>query len=217
MTIKISRLYDDHASAQNAVRDLKAAGLADGDISILASNADGWYKSEGVPNDPHRSAADPVHDKNRDGSDDRVQGAAVGGTLGAVAGGTAGALAGLGLLAIPGIGPVVAAGWLVATLAGAATAGAAGGVVGALAESGVDKKNAELYAETLRRGGALVTARVAEKDEAKYAAILDRSAVDITARQANYRSQGWTGFDQGGRPYDATDVLKEREQYRRAG
>ena len=31
----------------------------------------------------------------------------------------AGLLAGLGMLAIPGVGPVVAAGWLVTTIAGA--------------------------------------------------------------------------------------------------
>ena len=45
--------------------------------------------------------------------------------------GTVGALTGLGIMAIPGVGPIVAAGWLVATLAGAAADGATGGVIGA--------------------------------------------------------------------------------------
>lgn len=213
MSVLLSRLYDDYAAANNAVQSLKAAGLGDSDISILASNADGWYKADtnGKP-----SAVDPKHDKNRDGSDDRNQGAAVGGGVGAVAGGAAGALVGLGLLAIPGVGPVVAAGWLVATLAGAVTAGAAGGIIGALAESGIDKRNAELYAEALRRGGALVTARVADGDKLKYAAVMDRAAVDLESRQAMYRQDGWKGYDQTARPYEAAEVLRAREEYRRS-
>jgi hypothetical protein len=214
MSVLLSRLYDDYASAHNAVQRLRTAGLADSDISLLASNADGWYKADagGKP-----SAVDPQHDKNRDGADDRAQGAALGGGLGAVAGGAAGALAGLGLLAIPGVGPVVAAGWLVATVAGAVTAGAAGGIIGALAESGVSKENAELYAEALRRGGALVTARVSDSDQSKYAAVMDQAAVDLPSRQAIYRNDGWKGYDQNARPYDAAEVERARAQYRRAG
>ena len=48
--------------------------------------------------------------------------------------GTAGLLAGLGLMAIPGVGPIVAAGWLVAALTGAAAGGATGGIIGALSQ-----------------------------------------------------------------------------------
>ena len=54
-------------------------------------------------------------DRDRDGVDDRAEGAGKGAGIGAGVGGTAGLLAGLGLLAIPGLGPVVAAGWLAAT------------------------------------------------------------------------------------------------------
>ena len=68
-----------------------------------------------------------------------------------------GLLTGLGLMAIPGVGPVVAAGWLVATLAGAAAGGVTGGAVGALTEAGISKDEADVYAEGLRRGGAVVS------------------------------------------------------------
>ena len=44
--------------------------------------------------------------------------AGTGAGVGAALGGAAGVLAGLGLMAIPGVGPIVAAGWLVSTLAG---------------------------------------------------------------------------------------------------
>jgi len=51
---------------------------------------------------------------------------------------------------------VVAAGWLVATAAGAvvgaAAGGAAGGIVGALTNSGVPERQANVYAEGVRRG-----------------------------------------------------------------
>ena len=40
MTITISRLYNSYAEARTRVRDLEAAGVKHGDISILASNAD---------------------------------------------------------------------------------------------------------------------------------------------------------------------------------
>src|ERR1700722_19066112 len=117
----ITRVYGDYAAAENAVRELEAAGLSDSNIGFVASNADGWHK-------PGSSNVDPRHDKARHGNDDRVTGAATGGGLGAVAGGAAGVLAGLGMLAIPGVGPVVAAGWLAAAATGAVAGGATGGI-----------------------------------------------------------------------------------------
>jgi hypothetical protein len=216
MTVKISRVYDDYTTAESAARALEAAGVSHSDISILASNADGWYDAKDAHKNPKdKGAVDPKHDKDRDGHDDRAEGAAAGGGIGAVAGGAVGVLTGLGLIAIPGVGPVVAAGWLAATVAGAVAGGAAGGVIGALAETGVSKENAPLYAEALRRGGAVVTARVADSDRAKYEAVLATRAVDLTSREAAYRKTGWTGYSADAVPYDSALVTKERELYRR--
>jgi len=105
--------------------------------------------------------------------------AGAGAGVGATVGGVAGLLAGLGIMAIPGVGPVVAAGWLVSTLAGAAAGGVTGGVLGALTQAGVSKEDAEVYAEGLRRGGAVVSARVAAADAVRLQAVMDRSAVNI--------------------------------------
>ena len=207
MTKTITRVYNDYASAELAVRELKAAGLGDSHIGIVASNADGWHK-------PGSSDVNPLHDKDRDGKDDRAEGAVTGAGIGAIAGGAAGVAAGLGMLAIPGIGPIVAAGWLAALATGAVSVGAAGGIIGALVESGTSKENAELYAEALRRGGAIVTAKVPDKDEPKYAAIMDESAFDIAAREADYRKAGWTGYDPSAPVYSVEQVRKEREIYR---
>ena len=207
MTKTITRVYSDYASAELAVRELKAAGLGDSHIGIVASNADGWHK-------PGGGDVDPRHDKDRDGKDDRAEGAATGGGLGAIAGGAAGVAAGLGMIAIPGIGPVVAAGWLAALAAGAVGGGVAGGLIGALVESGVSKENAELYAEAVRRGGAIVTAKVPDDEQTKYATIMDKSAFDIAARETAYRNTGWKGYDPSAPAFDSDQVRKEREAYR---
>ena len=204
MTTTISRLYNSHAEARAAVRDLEAAGVSHGDISIIASNADNWYdeKSNTYP------------DRDLDGKDDRAEGAATGGGLGAVVGGTAGLLAGLGIMAIPGVGPVVAAGWLVAALTGAVAGGATGGIIGALSQAGLSKEETEVYAEGLRRGGAIVSARVADADAARLQTIMDRSSVRIADRAAAYRKSGWTTFDPNAKPYTVDEVNRDRSLYR---
>ena len=193
MTQTLTRVYNDYASAAAAVENLKQAGLGDSHIGLVASNADGWHKPKG-------GDVDPLHDKDRDGKDDRSEGAVTG--------------AGLGMLAIPGVGPVVAMGWLASLAAGAVAGGAAGGIVGALVESGTSKENAELYAEALRRGGAIVTAKVPDDEVVRYGAIMDRSAIDVTKRVKTYRSTGWKGYDPAAPAYDADLVRKEREIYR---
>jgi hypothetical protein len=207
MTKTHTRVFDDYLAADSVVQALKTAGLAESRIAVVASNADGWHK-------PGNSAVDPKHDKDRNGSDDRSEGAVTGGSIGAVAGGALGVAAGLGLLAIPGIGPVVAMGWLATLAAGAVSGGAAGGIIGALVESGTSKENAELYAEALRRGGTIVTVKVPDDEEQKYAAILDRSAVNMTERAAAYRAEGWSGYDPSAPIYDAEHVRRERDTYR---
>jgi hypothetical protein len=117
-------------------------------------------------------------------------------------------------MAIPGVGPVVAAGWLASTLTGAVVGGATGGIIGALTEAGVSKEDADLYAEGLRRGGAVVSARVTDADASRFQAIMDRSSVRLTDRGAAYRKAGWTSFDPNATPYTPEQVRKERELYR---
>jgi hypothetical protein len=216
MTVTISRLYDDYASASQIVRDLEAAGIPHNDITIVASNADSWYSADGRHAGNGHAAPNGTHkiDRDHDGRDDRAEGAAGGAGIGAALGGTAGLLAGLGLLAIPGLGPVVAAGWLAATAAGALAGGATGGVIGALTQAGIGKEDADVYAEGIRRGGTLVSVRAPDADRARVEAILDRSAVNINDRRAAYAKSGWSTFDPGAPAYTADQVRRERELYR---
>ena len=208
MTKTITRVYDDYATADETVRELQGAGLGASHIGLVASNADGWHR-------PGASSVTPIHDKDRDGRDDRAEGAVTGGGVGAILGGAAGAAAGLGMIAIPGIGPVVAAGWLAALATGAVGGGVAGGLIGALVESGTSKENAELYAEALRRGGAIVTAKVSDDDVPQYTAIMDHRAYNLIERENVWRGEGWRGYDPDAPVYTADEARRERESHHR--
>lgn len=198
-TRTITALFDDYDAAARAIDKLEAAGIPNGDISIVASNAEDRHA--GLPS---RDAA-PV--ASEDGESDAVDGAGAGATLGTVLGGGAGLLAGLGLLAIPGIGPVVAAGWLVATVTGAGVGAAAGGLLGALTGAGLGEHEAEAYAEGVRRGGTLVTARVEGPQADRALAILDQhGSIDVDERAQGWRAQGWTGGTAGTPAADADMV-----------
>lgn len=201
MTVTISRLYNNHTDAQQAVRRLEAAGVPHSDISLVANNSDGWFNT------------DKKVDRGHDGVDDRAEGAGKGAGIGAGVGGAAGLLAGLGLLAIPGLGPVVAAGWLAATAVGAAAGAATGGIVGALTEAGVSEADAHSYAEGVRRGGTLVSARVADADRSRFDTVLNESAVNLQDRSAAWQKTGWKSFDAGSKAYGAEEVRKERALY----
>jgi len=208
MTVTISRLYDDYATASEVVRELQKAGFRRDDISLIANNAENWYSSSPSGGEPSGRV-----DRDRDGTDYRAEGAGAGAAVGAGVLGTAGLLAGLGIIAIPGVGPVVAAGWLASTLAGAAAGAATGGLIGALTQAGVSEEDAHLYAEGVRRGGTLVSVRVPEADRARAEAILDRSTVNLRDRGKAYRQSGWSRFDPKGAPYTAEQVRSERQRY----
>jgi hypothetical protein len=201
MPVTISRLYDCPTDAQRAVARLEAAGVPHSDLSMVANNSDSWFSS------------DRKIDHDRDGVDDRAEGAGTGAAIGAGLGGTAGLLAGLGLLAIPGLGPVVAAGWLAATAVGAAAGAASGGIVGALTQAGVSEEDAHTYAEGVRRGGTLVSARVADADRGRLEMLLNESAVDTRTRRATWEKSGWKSFDPASKPYGADEIQKERALY----
>jgi hypothetical protein len=208
----ITRLYDTHTEAMDAVSALEAAGFEADVISVISNNAESWHEG-------HRHHGRTPGDMNGDGENEVAEGAGKGAATGGALGVGAGVLAGLGMLAVPGLGPVVAAGWLasaaVAGAAGAAAGGAVGGILGALKEAGHDEEEAHVYAEGVRRGGTLVSVRVNEADRPRAQAILDeRRGWDARARGAAYREGGWSGFDPAGAPYTPDQIAAERARYR---
>ena len=82
-------------------------------------------------------------------------------------------------------------------------------------QAGVSREDADIYAEGLRRGGAVLSARVPDADASRLQAIMDRSAVNVRERAAAYRQTGWQSFNANESPYTADQVRKERELYMR--
>lgn len=167
-------LFDTHSAALAAVRDLEAAGFTRDEVAIVGQNLSPVATGETI-----------------EGGSNAGVGASVGGAVG----GGAGLLAGLGIMAIPGIGPLVAAGWLAATLAGVGAGAAAGGLLGALTGSGVEEREAHVYAEGVGRGGTIVMVRA---DSARMGRAEDvmvaHGPVNLSTREADYRAAGWTGY-----------------------
>jgi len=201
----ISRLYKDYDTGARVVAELERSGIPHSDISIIANNDRGWFDRDGSKR----------IDRDADGTDDRVEGAATGAGIGAALGGAAGLLAGLGMLAIPGIGPVVAAGWLASTAAVAVAGGATGGLIGALTQSGIGEEEAHTYAEGVKRGGTLVTVRVPDADRARVESIMNRfTPMDTKSMStASRQTSDWSGdrivavFENTGRAAEARTAL----------
>jgi len=186
----ITAFFDSYDAAARAVRRLEATGIPHDRISLVANNPDEAYSQYAARTFDETSVMHPGETE----AVDEESAAGTGATIGTLAGGGAGLLAGLGMLAIPGLGPVVAAGWLLSTLVGAGAGAAIGGLAGSLAEAGVDERDAHLYAEGVRRGGALVTVRTTDGDSDRVADVLDdEGRVDMQKRQETWRSEGWSG------------------------
>ncbi|HEY4782382.1 MAG TPA: hypothetical protein VIH54_11230, partial [Chthoniobacterales bacterium] len=94
-------IYPNYASVENGVDGLKAAGFSNRDISVLFPQSAG--------------SKDFAHEKGTKAP----EGATAGAGTGVVLGGAMGWLMGVGALAIPGLGPFIAAGPIMAALAGA--------------------------------------------------------------------------------------------------
>jgi hypothetical protein len=197
--------FDSFEEAQEVFRDLQQSGFSRDDISIIGNNASGTVQS--TAGDLPPEAPDTLSDTG--------SGAATGAAAGGVLGGAAGLVVGLMGLAIPGIGPIVAAGPLAAALAGAGVGAVAGGLIGGLTGAGVSEEDANYYAESVRRGGALVTVR-ADDARADEAARIMRThgAVDIERRVEQWRQEGWTRHDPAADPYSVEQRERDRAVYR---
>src|SRR6202040_485837 len=144
-------IYSNREAAERAADAIVKAGFSPSDISVLlpenlGNRSIGTEKSTKAP-----------------------EGAAAGGGTGAVLGGTLGLLTGIGALAIPGVGPLIAAGPIMATLAGLGVGGAIGGITGALVGMGIPEFEAKRYEGRIQKGGILLSVHCTSSDEVKRA------------------------------------------------
>ena len=142
-------IYSTRAGAENAIDALTQSGFPISDVSVLVPETLG-SKEMGT----EKATKAP-------------EGAAAGAGSGAVLGGTLGLLAGIGALAIPGVGPLIAAGPIMATLAGMGVGGAVGGLTGGLIGLGIPEYEAKRYEGRLQKGGILVSVHCDTSEEVK--------------------------------------------------
>ena len=135
----------DHAEA--TVDQLIKAGFSSGDVSVLMPDS--------------KSTRDFAHQKDTKAP----EGTATGVTAGGAIGGTLGILAGIGTLAIPGLGPFIAAGPIMAGLAGLGVGGAVGGLIGALVGMGIPEYEAKRYEGRVKSGGILLSVHCDTSEE----------------------------------------------------
>src|SRR5580692_8491410 len=132
-------IYQNAAQAEYTVDQLLAANFHNDDISVLLPD--------------NESTKDFAHEKNTKAP----EGTATGVTAGGAIGGTLGLLAGIGMLAIPGVGPFIAAGPIMAALAGLGVGGAVGGLIGALVGLGIPEYEAKRFEGRIKAGGVLLS------------------------------------------------------------
>jgi Protein of unknown function (DUF3341) len=154
-------IYRDEASVRNAVETLQKQGFRSTDISVLLP--------ENLGN------KDFAHEK----ATKAPEGAATGAGSGAVVGGVLGWLAGVGTITIPGIGPFLAAGPIMAALAGVGVGGAAGGLAGALIGAGIPEYEAKRYEGRIKKGGILLSVHCDNSEwTSKAKDILEKTGAD---------------------------------------
>jgi len=158
-------IYASPGTAEAAVDHLIARGFSNSAISVL------------LPDDESTRAF--AHEK----STKAPEGTATGATTGGVVGGTLGLLAGIGALAIPGVGPLIAAGPIMATLAGVGVGGAVGGFVGALVGMGLPEYEAKRYEGAVKGGGTLLSVHcdTSEQIDAAKQALRETGAKDVSS------------------------------------
>jgi hypothetical protein len=156
-------IYLTRTNVESAVDAMRSAGFANSDVSVLLPESlkTGELSTEQSTKLP--------------------EGAAFGTGSGAAVGGALGWLIGIGSLAIPGIGPVIAAGPLVAALAGIGIGGALGGFSGALVGMGIPEYEAKKYEGRILKGGILVAVHCETNNEVDHArqVFLDSGAQDV--------------------------------------
>jgi hypothetical protein len=172
-------IYTTQAAVENAVDRLRAEGFRNTDISVL------FPENEGTK--------DFAHEKHTKAP----EGATTGAGTGIVVGGTLGWLAGIGALAIPGLGPFIAAGPIMAALAGAGVGGTVGGVVGALVGMGIPEYEAKRYEGRVKNGGILLSVHCDNSEWTKKAKhILEETG----AEDVSSTGESSADFSQSDRP-----------------
>ena len=156
--------FRSFSHARDAIHQMEMDGVSHDHISLVG---------------PERARQEfaEIESKTRAG-----EGAGIGGAAGVAIGALAAGLTAVASIAIPGVG-LLAAGPLVAALAGAGAGGMAGGVVGGLIGLGLTEHEAHFNTAVLKEGGYIVAVTTDDARERKVAAdLLNRLSVKSEER-----------------------------------
>jgi hypothetical protein len=158
-------VFEDRQRADEAVRELRAAGFAEDQIGIAMRRDESWGD---------------VESEKEEGSH-----AGEGALAGVLAGLGLGAVAGMGVLAgvIPVIGPAIAGGTLGVILSNAAAGAGIAGLAGALIGAGIPDEEARYYEDELKAGRTVVTVRADGRADEATAILRRLGAYDMSTRQ----------------------------------
>lgn len=163
----IDHFYPTYAEAVQVVADLTAAGVPQGDIALIESEAD--------PRLPSEVAEDAAQNP-----------AGTGATMGTVVGGGIGVLDGVGAITIPYTEGLVQTGWVVPTLVFAGIGAVIGAALGAVTKVGVTNRKAHVLAEGLTRGQSLVVVQIDEAYVAQVETIMNQPRTVIPGPDPTY-------------------------------
>jgi hypothetical protein len=174
MTKAVFGLAKNESQAQRIVQKLQASGFDTDEISVLFADR----THEGKLTDVSTNKGAIGHEKHTKAP----EGAATGAVSGGIIGGSIGILAGIGALAIPGLGPFIAAGPIMAALAGSGIGGSLGMLIGALVGMGIPEYEAKRYENSLKAGGILISVHTNNTEDVDRASELLRKegAEDIS-------------------------------------
>jgi hypothetical protein len=146
--VAVFGIYRGVSEAERGVDALVQQGsFSNSDVSVLMPD--------------RQSSKEFAHEKHTKAPEGTTTGAVTGGTIG----GTLGLLAGIGALAIPGLGPFIAAGPIMAALAGVGAGATVGGLVGALVGMGIPEYEAKRYEGRVKDGGVLLSVHCATSED----------------------------------------------------
>ena len=169
-------IYPDRTTVSDAINVLHKAGYRKTDISVLSSDNQGSKDFALVK----RSKA--------------LEGAAAGAAVCAVVGAALAWFVSIHTATIAGLAPLVAAGPVLAALAGAGAGGTLGWFVGLLAGSGLTEYVAKRYAGRIRGGGILLSVHCDSQEWCNRAktALKDTGARNISSASETSADYGTT-------------------------
>jgi hypothetical protein len=187
--MSVMGIYPDRTTVSDAVNVLQKSGYRATDISVLSSDNQG--------------SKDFAHVKRSKA----LEGAAVGGFAGAVVGAALAWFVSLHPQGIAAFGPLVAAGPVLASIAGSGAGGALGWIVGLLIGGGLTEYVARRYEGRIRRGGNLLSVHC---DSPEWCARARKTLKDTGALDISSSREYAADYGTADKPTERAPVLVER-------